>query len=196
MLRFAFPMIEVQRIHLGIDETLFYNDPAPRGKRITYMPRRGGDDLSQVMELLNNRGALTGWDVVPLDGLSHEVVASNLRTSRIFLAFTYQEGFGLPAAEAMACGNFVIGYHGHGGREFFQNNFSAAVETGDVLSFARRVEAAISHSAHGSSSPRSQGRRAAEFIKSNYPMKREIEDVIRIYGALLQGETKTAQVGL
>ncbi|MET0439573.1 MAG: glycosyltransferase [Devosia sp.] len=194
MLSYAFPALDIHRVHLGIDETLFYDDAAPRPQKITYMPRRGGDDLLQVLQLLKSRGALDGWEVVALDGLKHEEVASHLRTSRIFLAFTYQEGFGLPAAEAMACGNFVVGYHGHGGREFFRANFSAAVETGDVLEFARHVEAAILSDADDSASTRKQGRQAAEFIRANYRRDKEIEDVVRIYGALLPRKVALAGV--
>ena len=46
----------------------------------------------------------------------------------------------MPAAEAMACGSYVIGNHGQGGREFFLPEFSTAIEAGDTLAFARAVE--------------------------------------------------------
>src|SRR5690606_5337873 len=87
---------------------------------------------------------------------------------------------------AMACGNYVIGYHGHGGREFFGAGFSASVEAGDVLGFARQVETAIKSDEGGGSSIRSRGRQAAAFIKAHYGMERETGDVIRTYSAFLQ----------
>ncbi len=43
-------------------------------------------------------------------------VVAALRTTKIHLAFTHQEGFGLTSAEAITCGNYVIGQHGFGGR--------------------------------------------------------------------------------
>jgi glycosyltransferase involved in cell wall biosynthesis len=195
MLAFGFPNVPIQRIHLGIDETLFYDDPTPRAKKITYMPRRGGDDVVQVLELLRGSGVLAGWEVQALKGLRHEEVAAQLRTSRIFLAFTYQEGFGLPAAEAMACGNFVIGQHGSGGREFFRPDFSAPIDAGDVLGFARQVAAAIKSDADGDTL-RARGHQASAYIRANYTMIREAEDVVRIYAGLLQGDRKSLEAAL
>lgn len=40
--------------------------------------------------------------------------------SRIFLSFSDLEGLGLPPIEAALCGNYVIGYHGGGGREYWR----------------------------------------------------------------------------
>ena len=50
---------------------------------------------------------------------SEAAVADILRESQVFLSFGHPEGFGLPPAEALACGCLVIGYHGGGGREYF-----------------------------------------------------------------------------
>lgn len=194
MLRYAFPRLAVHRVHLGIDASLFHADDRPKPRRITYMPRRGGDDAHQVLELLRGRGVLDGWEVLPLDGLSHEEVAAELRTSRIFLAFTYQEGFGLPAAEAMACGNHVIGYHGFGGREFFRPEFSAPVPLGDVLGFAEAVEAALGCERADPHWCRSRGEAAAGFILDQYSQAREAEEVAAIYSKLLARDGSDAAV--
>ena len=42
-----------------------------------------------------------------------------MKKSLIFLSFGHPEGFGLPVAEALACGCAVVGYSGLGGRELF-----------------------------------------------------------------------------
>ena len=47
-----------------------------------------------------------------------------MRLATIFLTFSNQEGFGLPPVEAMACGCLVVGYHGHGGKEFLKPEWS------------------------------------------------------------------------
>ena len=43
-----------------------------------------------------------------------------MQESLLFLSFGFPEGFGLPVAEAFACGCAVIGYDGLGGRELFK----------------------------------------------------------------------------
>ena len=193
MLAFAFPRLDIRRVRLGIDPLLFRNEPAPRRRRITYMPRRGGNDARQVLQLLRGRGVLEGWEVVALEGLTHREVAAELRASRIYLAFTYQEGFGLPAAEAMACGNLVIGYHGYGGSEFFRPEFSVPVQLGDVLGFARQVEAAIHADEVDETLARARGTAAAEFIRTHYGMAAEFEELVRTYREYLQLDAPQAE---
>jgi hypothetical protein len=185
MLKYAFGGRPIERIHQSIDSALFHPGERPGAQRIAYMPRRAREDAQLVLQLLHARGVLNDWDVAALDGLSHAEVAVELRNSRIFLAFTYQEGFGLPAAEAMACGNYVIGYHGFGGREFFRPEFSAPMETGDVLGFARAVERVVNKEREEADWCWHRGRRASEFILSEYSRERERSEVIATYRGFL-----------
>lgn len=194
MLRYAFGNLPVRRIHLGIDPMLFHFKEGPRTCRISYMPRRGSADAEKVLRLLSGRGVLNGWEVVPLEGLTHAEVAEQLRTTRIFMAFTYQEGFGLPAAEAMACGNYVVGYHGFGGREFFLPEFSAPIEIGDILSFARAVENAIVRDRANPSWCLDRGRAASMFVLTEYSLKRERNEVVSAYTELL-GQSSASLIG-
>jgi hypothetical protein len=185
MLAHAFPGEPVHRIHLAIDPALFHNQAGPRPRRITYMPRPRGDNATQVIEMLRGRGTLDGWDIVPLKGLSHAQVAEEFRRSRIFLAFTHQEGFGLPAAEAMACGNYVIGSHGGGGKEFFLPRFSRVVEGADTFGFVRAVEDVLRNDRAENWWCGKRGALASEFILREYSMGRERGDVIELYSAFL-----------
>jgi glycosyltransferase involved in cell wall biosynthesis len=185
MLRYAFEGLPVCRIHVSIDPTLFYPGDNVRSRHIAYMSRKGKEDAKNVLHLLRSRGVLDGWEVVPLDGLTHAEVAEQLRTTRIFLAFTYQEGFGLPPAEAMACGNYVIGYHGCGGREFFLPDFSAPIETGDILSFARAVETAVVYDRTNPLWCFDRGQRASAFILAKYSLEQERNEVVNIYTNLM-----------
>jgi glycosyltransferase involved in cell wall biosynthesis len=93
-----------------------------------------------VINILRVRGALRGWNVVPFINRPQSEVASIMKESLIFLSFGYPEGFGLPAAEAMACGCLVIGDHGGTGREFFKPEFSFPIQVGDIVGFGRTVE--------------------------------------------------------
>ena len=186
MLEMAFGEGLVERIHLSIDGALFHPGGRPRTRSIAYMPRRGHESARQVIEILRARGSLRDWELLPLDGLSHAEVAAYLRTTRIFLAFTQHEGFGLPAAEAMACGNYVVGNHGFGGSEFFRPEFSATVESGDVVGFVEAVEAAIASERADPDWCRDRGLVASHFIRSEYSVEREREEVVRLYTGILQ----------
>jgi hypothetical protein len=186
MLRYAFDPPYLRRIHLAIDPRLFYPGQDVRARRIAYMPRRGGRDARPVLEMLRDRGILQNWELVPIDGLKPAEVGNILRTTSIFLSFADQEGFGLPAAEAMACANYVCGYHGFGGREFFRSEFSAPVSSGDILEFARTVEGIIARDRLNPAWCRERGNKAAAFIAMEYSPERERDDVIQTYTEFLQ----------
>jgi glycosyltransferase involved in cell wall biosynthesis len=181
MLLRAFPDAPLRRVHLGIDSTVFHPHSENRQKRIAYMPRRGLEDAQQVIAILNDRGLPEDWKLAPLEGLSHEAVADELRKSQIFLAFTRVEGFGLPAAEAMACGCYVIGNDGFAGREFFRSEFSTRIEAGDIVGFVDALEAAFGNVAVNPRWCLRVGEMAADFIHANYSPARERETVIALY---------------
>lgn len=191
MLRYAFDNVDVRRVHVAIDSSMFRSVEGPRTNRIAYMPRRMSEDAHQLLELLRARGSLDGWEVVPLHGLPHHQVAAQLRATKIFLAFAYQEGFGLPPAEAMACGNYVIGYHGFGGRELFRPDFSTSVETGDIVAFARAVEDVIAKERAQPGWCQARGAKASSFVLSEYSFCREHEEVTRIYAEFLNAKGTT-----
>jgi glycosyl transferase family 1 len=181
LLRHAFPHVAVRRIRLGLDPDVLHPPAAPAGRTISYMPRRGGDDATLVMQLLKGRGTLSGWQLSPLDGLSHRETADALRASSIFLHFPYQEGFGLPAVEAMACGSYVVGFHGFGGREFFRPEFSRPVPTGDVLAFATAVEEVLADEARQPGWCRERGLAASRHALSTYSPENEESDVVAFF---------------
>ena len=68
------------------------------------------------------------------------------------LSFGHPEGFGLPLAEAAACGCALIGYTGLGGREIFElgkpNNSVWDVEYGDWNKFIKSAKELVELSKH------------------------------------------------
>ena len=109
---------KVSLIINGLETSLF--KPSKYKKRqIAFMPRKNSRDCKIVLSLLSSKPWLRGWSLVPIDGYPQEKVASILQDSMLFYSFGHPEGFGLPVAEALACGCAVVGYSGLGGRELF-----------------------------------------------------------------------------
>ena len=137
----------------------------------------------QILRLLGAR--LDGWEVVEIEGRSEGKVARLLRESPIFLALGRQEGFGLPAAEAMASGCFVVGFPGFGGRELFDPQCSGPVEDGDVLGAAVRLAAAIELYESRPSEVREAGMRARRRIVEAWAPEEQRRALLDFYAGLL-----------
>jgi hypothetical protein len=194
MLEQVSPRARVLRTHNSIDPLLFYVGLEPRDRTIVYMPRRGRREAEQVLGMLEARGVLEGWNVLAIHGLSERDVANELRRATVFLSFAYQEGFGLPAAEAMACGAYVVGFHGFGGEEFFRPEFSYPIPSGDVVAFARAVEEVLTSEDREPGWCAAHGALAARFIADEYSRERESSDLITAFGPLTSQRQPTRRV--
>jgi glycosyltransferase involved in cell wall biosynthesis len=182
-LRFAFPGRRVSVVDGAIDPAVFYPAPQIPAKRIAMMPRKRPDDAMHVLRLLGDR--LRDWEVVTIESASERETAALLRSSPIFLAFGRQEGFGLPAAEAMATGCYVIGFPGFGGREIFDPSYSEPIEDGDVLSMARAAAEWLARYEQDPMAVREAGARASEHIRARYSLERLRAELIAFYEDLL-----------
>src|SRR5260370_41830022 len=140
-LRFAFPDIPVALVRNAIDPAVFHLPAQPAGRRLALMPRKRPDDARLLLRMLSARGSLDGWEIVVIENRSESETAELLRSCSVFLSFSSREGFGLPAAEAMACGCYVVGFDGIAGREFFRPEVPSPVADGDVLQFAQTAAA-------------------------------------------------------
>jgi hypothetical protein len=178
VMRYAFPGTPVKRVHHRIDAALHHSPAALAGRRIAYMPRRRAGEAKQVLELLRLRGALDGWEVVPIAGRSETEVAELLRSCRIFLSFSEREGFGLPPCEALACGCLVAGFDGFAGREFFQAPSAVAVENGDVIALARAVEELMRRTEIDPAAARADAEAGARFVYDRYSAEVERRDLV------------------
>lgn len=180
MLSYIFPSANIARVHLSLDPDVFWCGDSPR-RGIVHLTRRGGSEAARALAMLQARGSLSDVPVESVGGRSQQDLADVLRRTSIFLHLPYQEGFGLPALEAMACGAYVVGYHGYGGQEFFGREFSASVETGDLLGLAQAIERALDNEARQPGWLASRGRDAAASVARNYAPAREAAEVVQYY---------------
>jgi len=184
-LRYAYPRLPVYRLRYAIDPDLFH-EGAPKQPLIAYMPRKQSEDIVQVLNILKARQALDGFALLPIQQRTEAEVAALLRSARIFLSFGHPEGFGLPPAEAMACGCVTIGYHGGGGREFFRPDLAFPIEVGDIVGFARTVEAVIRLCRDEPERLAVLTNKAAAFIRETYSPANEVQDIISAW-RMIQG---------
>ncbi len=116
------------RVQPRVDAARFA--PSAKERLVTYMPRKMPQHARLVARWLAD--AHPDWRFQALDGITEAAVAEALQRSRLFLAFGEHEGFGLPPVEAALAGNLVLGYHGQGGREYFEPPLFHPVAVGDL----------------------------------------------------------------
>ena len=153
-------------------------------RQIAYMPRKRGREAGKIAQLLELRGRLDGFELVAIDGVSKEDAARLISQSLIFISLSEREGFGLPPAEAMATGSIVVGYTGHGGREFFTADTGIVLEDGDMLGVVEAVEAVIAE--YGRDPVGVDARRAAasKFIHQRYSQAAAVAAFEAVWGEI------------
>lgn len=116
-----------------------------KSNRVHWMPRKNPQHVQAVIQGMqrSNLRHLNGWQGEPLQDLTHVQVAERLNGARLFLAFGHPEGFGLPIAEAMAAGCWVVGNSGGGGRELFRFGGSHEISFGDWSGFIAAIQDAL-----------------------------------------------------
>jgi len=180
-LKHAFPGFDVDRVHYSFDSSTLR--PGLKRRQVAYMPRKRSDDVRQVLGILHARGVLNSWEVVPIAGLPFARVAEILSNTAVFLSSSLNEGFGMPPAEALACGAYVIGYSGFGGSELFDSRYTTLVPEGDVQTFAWELEAWLL--AHPVEEPLGAGTEASQWLLSTYSPERELNDLQEVYERIL-----------
>lgn len=185
-LEYVFPEMPIYRVRNGLDPDLFTFRPfSAKRNVVSFMPRKNIADSLQVVNILKFRGALEGFELAAIDGVTQVQAAQIYQDSRIFLTANVAEGFGLTPAEAMMCGAVVVGYHAMGGREFFKPEFSYPVEMGHIIEFARAAEDALRLCRENPEVMAAKGKVASDFIRQNYTMENERNDVLNAWESIL-----------
>lgn len=178
-LRFAFPGLEVAVVPNAIDTSLFSPAPGQPPRRLALMPGKRPEEAAELLRLLGER--LAGWEVVRIEGASELEVAAELRGAPIFVALGRREGFGLPAAEAMASGCYVVGFPGFGGRDLFAADCVRAVEDGDVVTLAHQVAVAMDRYEREPEELRAAGARAVTRVVERHSAQRQRNELLGFY---------------
>jgi hypothetical protein len=178
LLGYAFPHIPIMRARPVVDGDLFHPGLQPGRRQLAFMRSRRPAEREQLLHLLRARGI--DWPLTPISGRSEAEVAEVLRGSAIFLSFSERDGFGLPPAEAMASGCFVVGFTGGGGDEFFDPEYCAPVRT--IVEFAQEVERAV---ARPVDDLRQRGLVASESILARYNVDGLRDDLKGVYAPLI-----------
>lgn len=113
--------------------------PRPKERRIALMPRRRREDLLGAVQLVRRSGRLDGWEIVLIDGMTQHQVADELARAAIFLFGAEREGVGLPGAEAMASGCYVVGFTGDGAKEYMLPDHASVIADSDVVGMCDRT---------------------------------------------------------
>ena len=182
-----FPKLPVRRVHYGIDPKLFAFTREKK-RQIAYMPRKNPRDVQQVLVRLRLAGRLDGWELVEIADRTEAETAAILRESAVFLSSGHPEGFGLPAAEAMAAGCVVVGYHGYGGQEFLTEDYGFPVPVGDVMAFAETMARVLDEIEHAPDALARRVETASRFVREHYSPEREERDLVAIWSELAPPE--------
>jgi len=157
----------------------FFVDDQPKTNRLHWMPRKNPDHVQAVLQGLQRSRVdhIGSWQGEPLENLAHEHVALRFAGARLFLAFGHPEGFGLPIAEAMASGCWVVGYSGGGGKELFRFGASNEVSFGDWTGFINSVHDCLKGFATAPNEMNFRLKRQALAIRSLYGRQQELDSI-------------------
>lgn len=171
--------IESATIVSGIDSELF----APAKEKrcmITYMPRKNPDYVHLIMAVFRAKfPQYSSIPFVPMEMLPHAEVSAIFAESAIFLAHTFPEGLSRKTLEAMACGNIVVGFAGHGSLECMDHGRNCYLAAdGDVLRAAELLSVAVQDFLEHRSGAMQQ---EAIATAHRYSLEREEEAVVRFW---------------
>ena len=138
-IKFIFPSCKnkILKVNLSFNHKKF-KIPNKKNNLITFMPRKLGDHF-HILSLFLFKKLPKKWKIESLSNLDEKKLFTKLRKSKIFLSFSYTEGFGMPPLEAAIAGNKIIGYTGGGGKEYWKKPIFEEIQSGDIRKFSEKI---------------------------------------------------------
>lgn len=171
----------VHRIPVVVDP--FFR-PKPKRQVVALMSRRRAGDLTSVLQLLQRSGKLKGWEVRIIDGMSRRQVSEALSDVAIFLSGADHDGFGLPQAEAIAAGCYLVGFTGGGGQEFMSPEWCSPILSEDVVAFAEATAEAMREFEQDPDGQASRVQEGISYIRQEYSEQAMSDALIEVFGWL------------
>ena len=138
-IKLNFPKLKTKIIKIKYSIVTPNKNLALRKKNlITYMSRKLPVHCNHVVSILK-KNLPNHWHLKDLHNIDERLVYKNLLESKIFLAFSHLEGLPLPPVEAALSGNYVIGYTGEGGKDYWKSPIFTEIYSGDIRNFAKKV---------------------------------------------------------
>jgi hypothetical protein len=114
-----------ENVSISISEVFFYNGQLKKPGSYSIMPRRG---------TLPNEEKLVAFEKRVIDNRNEKETGEILKSVSGFIALVENEGFGLPALEAMAAGCVVVSPRTIGGGEYLTHGINCLISEVEDLS--------------------------------------------------------------
>lgn len=138
-IKIKFPKLKTKIIKVSYSLNLGKINFKKKKNLITYMSRKLPQHSNLVTSYLKPH-LNKQWEIKNLQNLSEKKTYEFLKKSKIFLSFSSLEGLGLPPVEAAFAGNYVIGYTGEGGKEYWQKPIFTRINPGEINKFVLKVK--------------------------------------------------------
>lgn len=168
----------------GIDRQLFHA-PDVKHRRVVFLGRKHVDHARKVALMASRRPKLKNLIFQELPRMQHKDVANALQKALLFLSCGHPEGFGLPLAEAIACGCLVVGYHGLAGRDFALPHMQV-VEFGDLLGLLKGIEQELDRFDATPEAVIQERLAASKLILQTYSLEAERDCCLRTWSQVCQ----------
>ncbi len=212
---FSLPREHVRAIHDGVDvgvfrplpgtakepdSLLFVGNSEDRNKGIRYLfealrllrgevpyhltvvHRPRSREAPRLVQRLGLQGKVTF-----LEGLSTEELVSRYNSAQLVVSPSLYEGFGLPAAEAMACGTPVVATTAGALPEIVEDGVSGLlVPPGDVVALAESIRALLADPDRR----RAMGEAGASRVRERFSWRRTAEETAALYEEVLGGRER------
>jgi len=180
------PGLSIKNYKQSIDRELF-NVPEKLSEKsplISYMPGRGPESqlkTSNVIRTFYEFFPQYKWvRFAPLQGLSKEDFATQLKSSAIALYTDEIAGFGTLPLEAMACGTHVVGWSPFGSKEYINENNGFWAVNGDVFQLAELIGFALDRYFAGILDDKKVSDEYEKTV-SQYSVEEETKSILKIY---------------